>query len=315
VTEFDIAVVGSHAYGLFMDCERLPGPGESIIGWNFRRPDDGGKGSNQAICAASLGARVLFVGKVGADESAVSLDDWFRRLEVDARFLYRSDSTYTGVGFVLVDRRGETLIATDMGANRELTDAEIEAAAEAIGRARCLLAQFEIPVERALYALRVAKRLGLTTVLSPSPIPELADLDLADVDLLLPNEHEGRLLAGIGAEEDPGPERVVACIRERWGVPNVAMTRGRRGVYADCGGERFELPAFEVKAVNATGAGDAFAAGLALARARGAPWRQALETAMAVAALSVEVDSTWGSYPAPEALRAFLGARGRGCPI
>src|SRR5260221_355146 len=169
----DIAMVGSHAYGLFMDCERLPQPGESIIGWNFRRPDDGGKGSNQAICAGRLGAAVLFVGKVGEDPPADHLRDWFARCNVDARFLYRT--------------------------------------------------------------------------------------------------------------------------RDRWRIDNVVITRGRQGVHARCGGETHELPAFAVEAVNTTGAGDAFAAGLVVALSRGVGWAGALEIGSAVAALSVQVDATWPS--------------------
>src|SRR5260221_7328847 len=164
----DIAMVGSHAYGLFMDCERLPHPGESIIGWNFRRPDDGGKGSNQAICAGRLGAAVLFIGKVGEDPPADHLCDWFARSNVDARFLYRTRETHTGVGFVIVDRRGEVVIASDLGANALLTKAEVEAAGEAMAGARYFMTQFELPAELALDAARLAKGRGLVTVLTPA---------------------------------------------------------------------------------------------------------------------------------------------------
>lgn len=311
----DLAILGSHAYGLFMDCERLPGPGESIVGWNFRRPDDGGKGSNQAICAGRLGARVLFIGKVGEDAAGDGLFDRFRRVNVDTRYLYRSRASATGLGFVLVDRRGETMIATDLGANRDLTEAEIDAALPDLRRARCFLTQFELPTGLALHGLRLAKSLGLTTLLAPSPVPALEGLALDAVDVLVPNEHEARRLAGLDPQDEAPPERVVDLLRERWGTPHVVMTRGARGVFALCQGERLDLPAFAVTAVNATGAGDAFVAALAVARTKGASWRDAIETGMAAAAISVTGDSTWGSYPTLDELAAFMAARGRTCPI
>jgi len=312
---FDIAMVGSHAYGLFMDCERLPAPGESIIGWNFRKPEDGGKGSNQAICAGKLGARVLFIGKVGNDAAADHVADWFRRSNVDTRFLYRSPTAYTGLGFVVVDRRGEVMIVTDMGANAELTRAEIEATADALRRSRYFMTQFELPAELALFATRFAKSHGLTTVLVPAPMVALPDGKLDYVDVIVPNETEARILAGFAAEAEVEPARLVERIAERWGVADVVITRGRRGVHARCGGETIEMPIFPVEVVNTTGAGDAFAAGLVVALSRGADWRAALEAGSAAAAISVQHDATWPAYPTPDALRTFLATRGRPCAI
>jgi ribokinase len=310
---FDIAMVGSHAYGLFMDCERLPQPSESIIGWNFRQPDDGGKGTNQAICAGKLGAAVLFIGKVGDDPPARHLADWFARCNVDARFLYRDPDTYTGVGFVIIDRRGEVMIASDMGANARLTRAEIDATVETMRRARFFMTQFEMPPDLALYATRVAKRQGLTTVLVPAPMAPLPDEPLDYVDIVTPNETEARQLAGFAADERVPPARLAERIRDRWRIDNVVITRGRDGVHARCCGETLELPIFPVETVNTTGAGDAFAAAMVVALARGAGWAQALETGAAAAAISVQHDATWPAYPTPEILRAFLAARGRPC--
>ena len=311
----DIAMVGSHAYGLFMDCERLPRPGESLIGWNFRRPDDGGKGSNQAICAGKLGAAVLFVGKVGEDPPADHLRDWFSRCNVDARFLYRSRETYTGVGFVIVDRRGEVVIVSDLGANALLTPAEVEAAGEAMARARYFMTQFELPAELALDAARLARRRGLVTVLTPAPMVDLPDAPLDFIDIVTPNETEARILAGHGPDEAIAPARLAERIRDRWRIDNVVITRGRQGVYARCGGATYELPIFAVETVNTTGAGDAFAAGLVVALGRGVGWAGALEIGSAVAAISVQQDATWPAYPTLDQLRGFLAGRGRPCPL
>ena len=215
---------------------------------------------------------------------------------------------------MLIDRKGEVLIASDMGANAELRRSEIEAAREAMKRARFFMTQFELPHELALFALRLAKRLGLTTVLTPAPMPDLVTGQLDFVDIVTPNESEARILAG----HDPGAEVGVAelanRIRSRWGIANVVITRGAGGVHAYCGGRHHELPAFRVEAVNTTGAGDAFTAGLVVALCRGADWPQALQVASAVAAISVRVDATWRSYPTAEQVRAFLAERGLGCP-
>jgi len=312
---FDIAMVGSHAYGLFMDCERLPAPGESIIGWNFRRPDDGGKGSNQAICAGKLGATVLFIGKVGDDPPADHLFDWFRRSNVDSRFLYREPGIHTGVGFVIIDRRGEVIIASDMGANARLSRAEIEATIEAMRGARFFMTQFELPPELALFAARRAKQEGLTTVLAPAPMVALPDEKLGFIDIVTPNETEARLLAGHGPDETIAPKQLAARIRDRWRIDNVVITRGRDGVYALCAGSVHELPIFPVEVVNTTGAGDAFTAGLVVALSRGLDWPAALEIGSAVAAISVQFDATWPAYPTVEQLRAFMAGRGRLCRL
>lgn len=304
---FDIAIVGSHAYGVYMTCDRLPGRGETVMGRDFiPHADDGGKGSNQAICAGRLGANVLFIGKVGDDEPANIVTRWLRESHVDTRFLYRSKQTYTGLGIVLVDKAGDVVCAVDMGANNELTPAEVEAAEDAMRGAKFFLTQFELPARIALFAVRFAKKLGLTTVVTPGPVPELHKGDLDCVDIIMPNETEGNILAGLAPDAPAQPEDVVKRVHDRWHVPNVIMTLGGQGVCALCDGQIVRLPAFDVKPVNTAGAGDAFTAGLVVARCRGWDWERAIEFGSAVAAISIQSRAPWRGYPALNAVEKFL---------
>jgi len=310
---YDIAVVGSHAYGLYLACERMPRPGETVIGHDFRSmmDGDGGKGTNQAICAARLGARLLFIGKVGDDQAADIAEAALKSEGIDTRYLYRTDESYTGLGVVLVDAAGESMIVVDPGASNLLTPEEVAASTPDMARASLFLTQFEQPVAITLYALRQAKSLGLTTVLNPAPVPDLAPGALDDVDILTPNATEALLLAGLDGTDRPPAESVVRAIQERWGVTNVVMTRGADGVTALCEGELLELPSFAVEVVDSTGAGDAFSAALAVALTRGGAWSAALEFASAAGAIAVTASLPWRSYPTPDEIARFLAERGR----
>jgi len=313
---FDIAVVGSHFCAIYISCDRLPAPGETVQGRDFvPLAEDGGKGSNQALCARRLGATVAFIGCVGKDPAGDMLAESFRRENVDTRHLRRSSTTTTGAGIAFVDGRGENMCVVDGGANRELTRAHIASARMTLAKARFLLTQFELPHDLALFAARTAHDLGVTSVLTPGPVPDLEDGALSGVDILTPNQTEGNVLAGYDPHEKTDPEKVVARIHDRLRVPNVVMTLGRHGVFALCEGETFAVPAFEVSVVNTTGAGDAFTGGLVAARLREAPWPQAIETGCAVAAISVTGRVPWRSYPTAARVRAFLRERGRDCVL
>jgi ribokinase len=311
VVAYDIAVVGSHAYGLALTCERLPRPGETVMGRDFQAllDGDGGKGSNQALAAARLGGRVMFVGKVGEDEAGRIARRALTDEGVDVRHLHADPVGRTGLGVVLADPAGESMIVVDPGASARLTVAEIEAAAPDIARASHLLTQCEQPLVLALAALRVGRRVGATTVLNPSPVPDLAEGDLRDLDVLVANEHEARTLAGPAA---PGiPSDLARAVAARYGIRDVVVTLGADGVAAVCGGETHRVPAFGVEVVDTTGAGDAFAAALVLARARGRSWPDALAYGAAAGALAITGRAPWRSFPTADVLARFLAGRGR----
>lgn len=313
----EIVVVGSHVYGAYVGCETLPRPGETVMGHGFDPLvlDDGGKGSNQAMCAARLGAATTFLGVVGDDTAGRAGLKALMEAGVDVSRSERSQCKRTGVSVAIVDGVGSSLIVTDPGANLELTSAFVDVRREIIADHRCCLLQFETPAEVAIHAGRTATAAGVRSILTPGPMQSLEPGALAGaVDVLVPNEMEAATLLevpSLGTEaEAAGAARRIA---DRWAVQNVVLTRGANGVSAFWSGDEIDVPAFAVEARNTIGAGDGFTAAMALAMARECGIRDALIFACAVAALSVtHPGAPWSSYPNLAAVATFLGEHGHG---
>ena len=308
----EIVIVGSHCPGIFLRVKRPPLPGETVIGWDYQEPVDGGKGSNQSIAAARLGGRVSFVGCVGRDAVGDSGERWMKLAGVDTTYLYKSETTGSGVGFILLDEAGVPAMVSSLGANAELTAAQVDAALDGLPVAKFLLTQLEIPAEVALHALRAAKARGLTTIFNPAPAPDAPAVQdtawgrLDFVDILVPNESEARLLLGLPpADQTPLPE-IAARLREELGVGAALITAGEQGFFGcDALGEWSEAPP-PVQVVDTSGAGDMFCAALAVALAEGLPICRASRRANALAALSVTHAGTIPSYPTLAEAEAFL---------
>lgn len=301
-----IVVVGSHAPGIFLRVKRVPRAGETVIGWDFQEPMDGGKGSNQAIAAARLGARVRFVGCVGRDRVGDDGERWMRDAGVDTRYLRRSTTTASGIGFIILDENGVPAMVTSMGANAELTEAEIGAALSASSGARVLLTQFEIDPKIALFAARTARALGMIAVVNPAPAPE-APLDgLEAASILTPNEAEAKVLLGLDPEAPAELPWLARQTRDRTGVGQVIITAGEHGaVGADDTGV-WAVKAPVVPVVDTSGAGDVFCAALAVGLVEGYSLRTAAEWACAAAALSVSRAGTIPDYPFRDEVSRFL---------
>ncbi|RPI97777.1 MAG: ribokinase [Chloroflexi bacterium] len=303
-----IIVVGSHAPGIFLRVKRVPRAGETVIGWDFQEPMDGGKGSNQAIAAARLGAGVSFVGCVGCDRIGDDGERWMRDAGVDTRYLRRSSTTASGIGFIVLDDDGVPAMVTSMGANAELTKEDIDEALAGIDGARVLLTQFEIDPQIALYAARAARERGLIAIVNPAPAPDspLAGLDAASI--LTPNETEAKVLVGLDPEAPIELELLARRTRERTDVEQVIVTAGERGaVGADQTGVWTVTPP-AVKVVDTSGAGDVFCAALAVGLVAGHTLRAAAQWAVAVATLSVTRAGTIPAYPTQEEVTRFPGA-------
>ena len=299
-----ILVVGSYAAGLVMQTQRLPGPGETLIGHSFRSTH-GGKGSNQAVQAARLGANVAFFARVGADSYGDACAKLHAGEGVDTNHLQRDAALATGVGFIVVDAAGRNLITLDMGANGALTPGVLQANPEAFASARIVLAQLEIPLETALAAMSFGRAAGATTLLNPAPAADLSAADLSCIDFLLPNETELRVCAGLPLEApvDDAVARLLAL-----GCRNVLVTLGEAGcTLRGADGSRIDSPAFPVCAVDTVGAGDAFCAGFATALAESQPLAAALRFANATASLSVTKPDTIPSYHARHEIESLLG--------
>lgn len=301
-----IVVVGSHIPGLFMRVKRPPVAGETVIGWDYQEPMDGGKGSNQAIAAARLGAQVSFVGCVGQDRIGEEGERWLVEEGVDTSCLYKSPTTSSGVGFILLDESGVPAMVSSMGANAELSQEQVEGALLRMKGARIMLTQFEIIPSIAVHAARVAKELGMLTIVNPAPAPEGRLDSLDGADILVPNESEARLLLGL-ALDDPTPlDQLASRLRLEIGAGVVLVTVGERGMVGcdEQGGWTITPPPVEV--IDTSGAGDVFCAALAVALIRGESIRDASRWACAVAALSVTSPGTIPAYPRLSEVEEFL---------
>jgi ribokinase len=311
-----IVVIGSLNMDFVIAVDRLPLPGETILGRNFR-VIPGGKGANQAYAAAKLagsrpggGMLVRMLGRVGADSFGAALKANLAGVGVDVSAVLETDSEATGVACIHVDAAGQNSITVAPGANAALSPGDIDSERRALAGARCVLLQLEVPMEAVAEGLREARRVGATCILDPAPARVLPNQILELVDIATPNENEACVLAGVP------PGRVTLAdaaalgnkVREL-GVRAVVMKLGDQGcVY--CGPDRtFATPPFPVRAVDSTAAGDTFNAALAVSLAEGSAMEDALRFANAAAAISVTRVGAQTSAPARAEVEAMLGTK------
>lgn len=297
-----IVVVGSGNTDMVVKSPRIPLPGETVLGGQFVMAA-GGKGANQAVAAARLGAEVSLVACVGDDLFGANALEGYRREGMDTRFVTRDPDAPSGVALIVVDEKGENSIVVAPGANHSLTPQRVRDAADAIRSADILLAQLEVPIESVLEAARIAHDAGVKVILNPAPACQLPEELLKLANILTPNETESQLLAGREAPVDE-----LARLLLGRGPSVVALTMGRNGVLlADSSGWR-TLPAREVTAVDTTAAGDAFNGAFAVALAEGAALEDAVRFAQAAAAISVTRMGAQPSLPTREETEALLAS-------
>jgi len=289
-----IAVLGSANMDLVVRVPRAPKPGETVTGRSFSTVP-GGKGANQALAAARAGGTVSFLGAVGDDAYGVRLRTLLADEGIDVSGLVRVPGP-SGTAHILVEDGGENSIVVVPGANgtvRSLTDAH----RERIAAADVLLLQLELPVEAIAQAASFARGAGVRTVLTPAPVTALPDSLLADVDLLVPNQHEAAALTGLTDAEAAG--RAL----QRYGC-DVVITLGADGCRCFGAGDSFAAPAFPVPVVDTTAAGDTFVG--ALAAAGTSDVRAGVRRAAAAAALSVGRTGASAAIPYRTEIDQFL---------
>jgi ribokinase len=304
-----VIVVGSVNVDLVVVASRLPGPGETVTGGDVAR-HHGGKGGNQAVAAARLGARAAFVGAVGDDDFGTAARAALVAEGIDVTHLLVAPRP-TGVALIVVDERAENLIAVAPGANASPTAAFVAAAlaALAIGPGDVVLVSCEIPPAAIRAALAGARAAGATSVLNPAPADGLDAATTALADVLTPNEAELALLAGQPAA-GAGDVEVLARRLLAGGVGrrSVVVTLGATGALAVPGdGPATAIPASHVVPVDTTGAGDAFNGALAAGLAAGLPLGAAVRRAVTAAGLSTTRAGARGGLPTASELAAFLG--------
>jgi ribokinase len=263
----EVTVVGSFAVGLTMRAPKLPIFGETMLGKDFDM-GPGGKGSNQAVATARLGARSSIVASIGTDKLASIATDLYAAEGVDTAHLSVNRERATGVGFIILNDRGENFIILDMGANELMDERQVDAAETRIAESGVVMTVLEIPTAAAERAMALGRRHGARTILNPAPARALPDSIFAHVDYLTPNESELRILLGL-PPDDPRSSRELAGELRKRGVRNVVVTLGRTGALILTDELDIMVPAIPVSVVDTTGAGDAFNSGFAVALAEG----------------------------------------------
>lgn len=304
LTVADVVVVGSVNLDRVQTVARLPAPGETVHGTSFAL-HHGGKGANQAVAAARLGARVSMVGRLGADDFATQLLANLEADGIDHSAVIQDASTTTGVALIVVADDGQNSIVVASGANMQVTPDDVDAAAETIAAADVLLLQLEIPLDAVQRAAEIAHEHGVPVVLNPAPARDLpADL-LSRVDVLIPNESETALLTGLPVDTGAELEAAARALLDR-GISTAILTLGARGAMLATGSEVEIIPTFKVQPVDTTAAGDAFVAGFSVALAEGKPVAEAVRWGNAAGALAATRLGAQTSLPRRAELEQLL---------
>jgi ribokinase len=290
-----IVVVGSSNMDLVVKSHRIPSKGETILGGDFIMTP-GGKGANQAVAAAKLGAEVYFVAKLGDDIFGRQSLSNFQKVSVHTEYIEQTKEAPSGVALITVDDTGDNVIVVAPGANLKLSPEDVKKAQSAITSSGAVATQLEVPLETVEFTARLANDAGVPFILDPAPAQKLSDEFLGMVDVLTPNETEAEILTGIKVTDENSAMIAAKDLLGR-GVKAVILTMGSKGfVLATKDGAQF-VPSVKVDAVDATAAGDAFTGSLAVGLAQGKNLKDSALFANYVAALSVTKMGAQSSMP------------------
>jgi len=296
-------VVGSSNMDLVVKSPRIPVPGETILGGEFLMVP-GGKGANQAVAAAKLGAKVFFVARLGNDLFGRKSLDNFRLEGLDTTYVALTSDAPSGVALITVDHGGNNAIVVAPGANARLSPDDVRRAEAQIRSAGAVLAQLEVPMATVQCLAEIAHDAGVPFLLNPAPAQWLSPSLLKVVSVLTPNESEARILTGVDVV-DAASARKAAEMLLGAEVRAVIVTLGAKGFLLAEGNTTELVPAITVKAVDTTAAGDAFAGSLAVGLAQGRSLREAALFANRVAAFSVTRLGAQTSMPTRKELEEF----------
>lgn len=289
----NILVIGSANMDLTVYTDRMPKLGETVTGYDFSL-NCGGKGANQAVAAAKLGGSVSFIGALGKDAYGDNLIENFKQHNIKFEGVV-SDKVSTGTASITVVG-GDNFIILNEGANGIVTPELIEEKADLIKEADFLIMQLEIPAESVARAAEIAKSGGTAVVINPAPMKEMPDSLFAATDIMIPNEHEAELLAGIAVRSKADAERAINAIRSK-GVKTVIITLGEKGCVYNVEEEIFEHPAEKSEVVDTTSAGDTFIGALCVKLSEGESIHKAVSFATKAAAITVSRKGASASIP------------------
>ena len=300
-----IVVVGSLNMDLVVKIPRIPSPGETLLGGEFKT-HPGGKGANQAVAAARMGGEVYMVGCTGDDAFGRELRSTLEKDGINTSGVFVHPTAATGVALIQVDSQGRNSIAVAPGANYKLTDSDVKNAFEKIGHFDILVVQFEIPMETVYAAVKLGAQTGARIIVNPAPAQVLPPDVLSLVDYLIPNEFElATILKKSGMTKEDIHENV-SQIRA-FGCKNCIVTLGKDGsMIVDNAGNETHIPAYSVQAVDTTAAGDCFVGALAVGLSEDKPLAEATRFASAAASISVTREGAQPSIPAREEVQKFI---------
>jgi ribokinase len=293
-TKSKIAVVGSANVDMTTFADHFPKPGETIFGQKFDL-GFGGKGANQAVAAKLCGSEVFMVARVGDDLFGPSTITNFEKLGIDATHVRQIAGVSSGVAPIFVEPSGQNRIIVVKGANELLKPADVDAAADVLKKADCIVLQFEIPLETVYYVIKFASKNKIRCILNPAPAQPVDIAALANLDYFVPNEHEAESISGMPVRNEEDAKKCAAKLLEG-GIRRVIITLGANGSLLAGRDGMTHVPAFPVQSVDSTGAGDAFIGSFATFLGEGLPEQDAVRKANLYAGLSTTGVGTQKSF-------------------
>lgn len=280
-----IAVIGSSNTDMVIKANRLPVPGETVIGNHFMM-NPGGKGANQAVAAARMGGDVSFITKTGNDLFGRQSMELYNSEGINTDFVFSDEDNPSGVALISVDANGENCILVAPGANSFLSTKDIDKARAVIEAADLLLMQLEIPMETVEYATAIASQKGIKVVLNPAPAQNLAEDLLKKISIITPNKSEAEILTGVLVTDWISAQKAADVISNK-GVDTVVITLGSLGALVKEGNTYHQIDAVVVDAVDTTAAGDTFSGTLCVGLAEGKSIVEAVKMACKASSVTV----------------------------
>ncbi|WP_409025615.1 ribokinase [Gallibacterium anatis] len=299
-----LTVLGSINADHVIQVPHFPQPGETLSGQNYHIVY-GGKGANQAVAAARLGAKVDFIACIGEDKIGLEMKQAFQKDGINTDSIATIQGETTGIAMIQVTDSGENSIVISAGANAHLTTDIVDKFKQKILDADALLMQLETPLDAIIYATKIAKQAGKHTVLNPAPAKALPDELLAQLTMITPNETESEVLTGVKVVDEQSAARAAAVFHQK-GVAIVLITLGAKGVFISHNALQKIIPGFRVQAKDTTAAGDTFNGALVTALLEQKSLEEAIQFAHAAAAISVTRFGAQTSIPSRQETLDFL---------
>lgn len=291
-----IVVIGSINTDMVVRASHIPLPGQTVMGHSFMTTG-GGKGANQAVAAARLGADVSLIARIGSDTFGGMSIENFRKEKISTENIYTDSDAPSGVAFIVVDDSGENIIVVAPGANAALNEKDIQDAEPVIKTADIILFQLEIPMRTVAEGIRLAKKHNRLVMLNPAPAAPIPEEILHSVGIITPNQTEALTLTGIVVNDAVTAQQACDVLHDR-GILTVIITMGEQGAYLSSDSYKGLVPGFNAGAVvDTVAAGDTFCGGLAIAISEGKSLLHAVQFANAAAALSVTRAGAQASIP------------------